>query len=607
MRKFVIIVALLVMMGIVTEGPVWAKKPTPTPLTLTMAVEGQGTVSPPEGTQEYRFNSKVTLSATPATDWTFSRWEGDLTGTANPVTIRVRSSISVTAVFEYAGPVLHTLTTAVEGSGMLDPAPGTHSYAENDVATLTAVPDTGWRFDHWEGALSGFENPAALTMSKDQSVTAVFAQLTALDDYVNAPDVSYGYGSTPVNVIAGTGYTANVWYMASQTWLTTAEVERTLWEHWLTVIVPDTVTQDTGLLFISGGKNTDAAPTTVDSDLAAVAVGTQSVVAQLRMVPNQRLRFAEELDPQYLADGRTEDEIIAYCWDKFLQGGDALWLTRLPMTKAAVRAMDTIQAEHPDLNGFVVSGASKRGWTTWTTAVVDRRVEAIIPLVIDVLNVTETMQHHYDAYGFWADSIHDYEDMGIMNWMGMPEFSALEAIVDPYSYVNRLVMPKYIVNATGDEFFLPDSSQFYFDGLRGEKYLRYVPNTDHDLNAAAWEDFTAFYWSVLNDVPRPEFTWTKEADGSIQVQTTDAPSQVLLWQATNPTARDFRVETIGTAWTSSIMTDQGGGVYVAQVPEPAQGWTAFLVELTYPSGASESFRFTTEVSVVPNVLPYAEE
>ena len=73
--------------------------------------------------------------------------------------------------------------------------------------------------------------------------------------------------------------------------------------------------------------------------------------------------------------GRTEDSFIAYTWDKFLRTGDARWPARLPMTKSAVRAMDTVTSfcGTPDIGGlkvdqFVVSGGSKRGWTTWTTA-----------------------------------------------------------------------------------------------------------------------------------------------------------------------------------------------------------------------------------------------
>ncbi|MBN2308391.1 MAG: hypothetical protein JXR94_05435, partial [Candidatus Hydrogenedentes bacterium] len=104
----------------------------------------------------------------------------------------------------------------------------------------------------------------------------------------------------------------------------------------------------------------------------------------------------------------------------------------------------------------------------------------------------------------------------------------------------------------------------------------------------------------------PEFSWAKQPDGSIQVQTVTAPTAVLLWQATNTTERNFRLDTIGAAWTSSALTDQGGGLYVAEVLPPADGWTAFFVELEYPSGGTFPFKFTTEVSVVPDTLPFRD-
>ena len=85
----------------------------------------------------------------------------------------------------------------------------------------------------------------------------------------------------------------------------------------------------------------------------------------------------------------------------------------------------------------------------------------------------------------------------------------------------------------------------------------------------------------------------------------DRPAAVKLWQATNPNARDFRVDTIGKVWSSTDLTDQGNGVYVGRVPKPDKGWTAFLVELTYPrEGNPAPFKFTTQVKVVPDVLPF---
>jgi PhoPQ-activated pathogenicity-related protein len=254
---------------------------------------------------------------------------------------------------------------------------------------------------------------------------------------------------------------------------------------------------------------------------------------------------------------------------------------------------------------FVVAGGSKRGWTTWTTAAVDKRVVAIVPLVIDLLNVEPSFDHHWRAYGFWAPSIKDYEERGLMDWSGTPRYRELMRIVEPFSYRDRLTMPKFIVNASGDQFFLPDSSQFYFDELKGEKYLRYVPNADHSLkNSDALQSLVAFYDAVLRGAPRPKFSWKFEKDGAIQVKATDKPTEVKLWQATNPDARDFRLEKIGPAYKSTVLTDAGGGTYVAKMSKPEKGWTAYFVELTFPSGCKYPYKFTTPVRVIPDVLPY---
>ena len=85
----------------------------------------------------------------------------------------------------------------------------------------------------------------------------------------------------------------------------------------------------------------------------------------------------------------------------------------------------------------------------------------------------------------------------------------------------------------------------------------------------------------------------------------DRPERVTLWQATNPKARDFRVDTVGNAYAASPLGQERPGAYVARVKPPAEGFTAFFVELVYPSGAKYPFKFTTEVSVVPDVLPFS--
>jgi len=181
--------------------------------------------------------------------------------------------------------------------------------------------------------------------------------------------------------------------------------------------------------------------------------------------------------------------------------------------------------------------------------------------------------------------------------------------VDPYEYRDRYAkIPKFLVNSTGDQFFLPDSAQFYFHDLPGEKHVRYVPNTEHGLgDSDAVESLMIFFKSVVTGATRPKFTWSVKDDGSIEVKTRTKPTAVKLWQATNPKARDFRLEIIGPAWKSSPLSEQGAGAYIARVPEPKEGWTAFMAELTFDSGGPIPYKFTTEVSVVPKILPFADK
>ena len=444
--------------------------------------------------------------------------------------------------------------------------------------------------------------PASSNMRASQ------AEWTALDRYIAAPDPSYKY--EVISKVVGKGYTTFIVDMTSQTWRSTKEVDRNVWRHWMMIVKPDDVKTTKSFLYITGGNNNSAAPKDANSQVIQIATTTKSVVTELRMVPNQPLTFSDDKKP------RTEDEMIAYTWDKFLRTGDDVWPARLPMTKAAVRAMDTVvsvckseAAGNVAIDGFVVAGGSKRGWTTWATAVVDKRVVAIVPLVIDLLNIEPSFRHHFAVYGYYAPAVNDYEEMKIMDWTGTPQYRNLMKIEEPYEYRGRLTMPKFIINATGDQFFLPDSWQFYYNDLSGVKHLRYVPNAEHSLGGSdAWFTVLACYNSVLTGASLPQYTWNIEADGTIRVKTTTKPSAVKLWQATNPGSRDFRITTIGPKWTSTTLEGKGNGEYSARVTPPKKGYTAYMIELTFPSDlVLAPYKFTSGVKVVPDVEPFKDD
>lgn len=431
---------------------------------------------------------------------------------------------------------------------------------------------------------------------------------TALDRYVAAADASYKW--TVVKTHTYPKATASVLEMTSQTWLSSAEVDRQTWKHFLVIIRPNEVKTDVGFLFINGGNNNNPNPPSPDLGLIDAALTTGSVVADLKMVPNQPLIFNG-------AKAMTEDGLIAYTWDKFLRTGDEKWPLRLPMTKAAVRALDTVTAfcateagGKTKVERFVVGGGSKRGWTAWTTAAVEaaagKRVIAVVPFVIDLLNMVPSFEHHYRVYGNWSPAIKDYENAGIMNWSRTKQYKTLLKIEEPYEYRDRLTLPKYIVNAAGDQFFLPDSSQFYWDGLKGPKYLRYVPNADHSLrNSDALQGMLAFYDSVIQKKAPPKYDWKFQKNGDIVVTTEGAPTSVKLWAANNPDKRDFRLAVIGPAYKSTELTKDAKGRWVAPLPKAEKGYTAYFVEVTWPSGVKFPFKFTTPVRVWPDVYPFA--
>jgi PhoPQ-activated pathogenicity-related protein len=427
---------------------------------------------------------------------------------------------------------------------------------------------------------------------------------TALDRYVKAPDPTYKF--QVVNTVKGDGYTLYVVDLTSQTWRSAADVDHPVWKHWLTIVKPDKVETTTGYLFITGGSVNEKAPAVANPGYVEQATVTQSVVAELRGVPNEPVTFVGETRQ------RSEDAIIAYTWMKYMETGDETWPLRLPMTKAAVRAMDTVtsvmgsaEAGGVKVEKFVVAGGSKRGWTTWTTAAVDNRVIGIEPAVIDLLNIRPSFQHHYKVYGFFAPAVKDYVESGVMDWDGTPQYDKLMQIEEPYNYRDRLTMPKFMVNDAGDQFFLPDSSRYYFDDLKGEKYLRYIPNTDHSLRGSdARESMMAYYEAFVEGKPRPQFTWRFEPNGDIRVISKDHPSVVKLWQASNPKARDFRLMTVGPVYWSKDLEDRGDGVYIGHIDKPDKGFTAYFVEMTYPSGGKYPFKFTTGVRVTPDVEPF---
>jgi PhoPQ-activated pathogenicity-related protein len=262
------------------------------------------------------------------------------------------------------------------------------------------------------------------------------------------------------------------------------------------------------------------------------------------------------------------------------------------MVKSLVKAMDALQVFSKKqwktpVKKFIVSGASKRGWTTWLTGAVDARVKAIAPAVIDTLRMREQMVNQVKAFGKYSEQIGDYVKRGLVPMPKIPEAKKLWTMVDPYFYRDKIRMPKLIINGNNDRYWTVDALNLYWDGLKGDKWVLYVPNAGHNLRqqvngngdyTRAVNGLAAFARHVIKDNPMPKLTWKHDDAGDklrLTVRAAPKPLGARVWVADAKT-RDFRQST----WVSRPAGANKGKV-VAEIERPKKGYRAFYAELDY--------------------------
>jgi PhoPQ-activated pathogenicity-related protein len=373
--------------------------------------------------------------------------------------------------------------------------------------------------------------------------------------------------------------------------LTSQRWKGMVWRHTLLIAQPPKVATDLALLVIAGGETDSRGDSQSRLLASAAAIQLQALVAILYAVPNQPL-----------FDGLVEDDLIAHTFVKFLETGDLQWAALLPMTKSAVKAMDAVQQFaqkelNLTVNGFVVTGASKRGWTTWLTAVADpQRVKGIAPMVYDNLNIPAQMRHQREVFGGYSEQISEYTQRGLTDLADTEKARPLVQLIDPYAYLDRLTMPKLIINGTNDRYWALDAANFYFDDLRGEKYILYVPNSGHGLEdvGRVVRAVMAFfdYLAQRLTFPKLQWTWTPKDGGmTLTVRSDPMPKQVLLWRATAPT-KDFR----DAKWESQELTATDGAFHFILTP-PEKGYAAAFAELVY-EGNNRTYSLCTTIRIV---------
>ncbi len=402
---------------------------------------------------------------------------------------------------------------------------------------------------------------------------SVFAGLA---DYVNRPDPAFAWTllsnhDTPEGKILHVKLTSQVW-------------QDIPWVHQLRIYEPTRLTYpDAVLLFITGGS-TDSQPKDEDHALAfGLAKACGARVAVLPQVPNQPL-----------LGGKKEDDLIAETFMMYLQTKDENLPLLFPMVKSAVAAMNAVQAlgkEHgKPVTRFVVTGASKRGWTTWLTGSVDPRVVAIAPMVIPTLNMRAQRDHQLEVWGKYSEQIEDYSRRGLLEKMDTPDGTKLWKMIDPYTYLDKITMPVLQINGTNDRYWTLDSMNLFWNDIKAPKWVVYLPNAGHGLNEHreyATHGISALFRHAVSGRPMPTISWTFSNDDPEKATLTvtcldkDAPKSIQVWVA-HTDSHDFRE----SPWTSRPVReikDDGQGRKIAEesVERPDSGWSAVFADLTY--------------------------
>jgi PhoPQ-activated pathogenicity-related protein len=403
---------------------------------------------------------------------------------------------------------------------------------------------------------------------------------TALQSYINNGDKTFKW-ELRESFTVGDVNAYNL-LLTSQQW------HEYVWTHQLTILVPAENKHNGALLFITGGSNKKGLPNWSKKEdaflgaLAELAKKNHGIVTLLRQTPNQ---------PLYR--DLTEDALISYTLHKFKEDGDYSWPMLFPMVKSAVRAMDAVQQfsketlKH-DVRRFVVSGASKRGWTTWLTGASDSRVVAIAPMVIDILNMPVNLDYQVKMWKDYSVQIEDYVKLGIPQTAHTEQGTAITTMVDPYSYRKKLTMPKLLIMGTNDEYWTVDAIKHYIDSIPGQNFVHYVPNVGHDLGdkKEALATLSAFFGATLANRDytecEPELTYGKKGITLKVKASPDALVDAVLW-STNSTDTDFRND----KWEGkSVSLKKKATVVTSTQLYPPSGYRAFYLDLKYkdPNG-----------------------
>jgi PhoPQ-activated pathogenicity-related protein len=348
----------------------------------------------------------------------------------------------------------------------------------------------------------------------------------------------------------------------SQTW------QGLEWKHRARIYRPRAVQYPGAALVLLMGFTTpfDA----LFGQLGAEAVGAPCIV--INDIPNQPI------------GGLIEDDLLAQSLETMLDTGDASRSLIFPMTKSAIKGMDAIQQwskTEPtgEIQKFILIAPSKRGWATWLAAAEDKRVAGFVPIGYNNLRVDRQIPNQLKEWGEFSTFLKEYTERGLVQKMMTDKGKRIMAQTDPYSFRNRLPMPKLLIDSTNNGYWTLDALDLYWDKSLAPADLLYVANAGHYMD----EELPKVFGSIA--------AWSRRILANDPVTPKTPPTTVHIWFATAK-SRDFRTE----HWDAQDWPlDKPLPRVLSQDKEKPV--SAYYVEREYP-GKPQPLRLTSKITIL---------
>ena len=397
--------------------------------------------------------------------------------------------------------------------------------------------------------------------------------------YLSAPAQDAGWKQLAQRMVGGVRI--REYELQSQLW------QGIPWSHRLSILLPPQWDREQlAFLFVTGSFEGGMSP----EALTLFAQSISAPVAILYDVPNQPL-----------FEGLSEDALVAYSFVQYLNTGDPTWPLLFPMVRSVLIAMQSLS----EILGsglrfrYVVSGASKRGWTTWLAGAADRRVAGIVPIVYNNLNIPAQMQRQVDSWDRHSDEISDYVESGLVDRIRTDEGRRVVEMVDPYSYRSLLEIPKLLVHGTNDRYWAQDAASLYFEDVPPPKHTLYVPNAGHSLldRAEAWYAAAALFDTVRDGSCLPEIETAFSGHNwecYMRTRSDATPIAARAWLAVSESS-DLRDST----WMPYPLVSEGDWLaFTTRIPR--RGHLALFAELDFERG-ERRYSLSSSLLIAPSI------